>query len=152
MDVARRDRARGALAIQRRHRATSHSCLEPTAFGGDRDRAGWPAVVRNVARSRRRTAAAHAAAVVRGLVSRNAGTHPVNGESELNRLCAAAGIERVYHDQFGTRREVSGDTARAIAAVLGTSDVQPQPPPLLQPMTIRYEDESEISIALEMPA
>jgi len=38
----------------------------------------------------------------------------------LDELAAQAGIERVYVDQFGTRREVGAETIRAIATALGT--------------------------------
>ena len=38
---------------------------------------------------------------------------------ELEMLCARAGIERAYFDQFGDRHEASAETVRAIAAALG---------------------------------
>ena len=40
----------------------------------------------------------------------------------LDALCAKAGIERVYHDQFGDRHEVDPETVEAIARDLGVLD------------------------------
>jgi 4-alpha-glucanotransferase len=76
----------------------------------------------------------------------------MSDESDLDRLCAAAGIERVYHDQFGTRREVSAETARAVAAALDVSGAEALLPPLLEPAAIRLEGEAEIGLAVNTPA
>jgi (1->4)-alpha-D-glucan 1-alpha-D-glucosylmutase len=47
----------------------------------------------------------------------------------LDALCARAGIERAYFDQFGARHEASAETVRAIAAALG-ADARPAAEPL----------------------
>ena len=76
----------------------------------------------------------------------------MNEDAEIDRLCGAAGIERVYHDQFGTRREVSGDTARAVARILGVDPSAPSAPALLAPATIVHADEADTRIAVTVPA
>lgn len=44
---------------------------------------------------------------------------------DLEALCARAGIERAYFDQFGNRHEASAETVRAIAAALGLDGLGP---------------------------
>ena len=72
-------------------------------------------------------------------------------EADLDRLCAVAGIERVYHDQFGARHEVAANTIRAIAAALGLQEARADAPPLLEPATIRYENETELRLSIGVP-
>ncbi len=47
---------------------------------------------------------------------------------DLEALCARAGIERAYFDQFGDRHEASAETVRAIAAALGLDGPGPAEP------------------------
>ncbi|MGH7004295.1 MAG: 4-alpha-glucanotransferase, partial [Alphaproteobacteria bacterium] len=51
----------------------------------------------------------------------------------LDTLSAAAGIERVYVDQFGERREASAETIRALAAILGVSGADGTGPLIIAP-------------------
>jgi (1->4)-alpha-D-glucan 1-alpha-D-glucosylmutase len=55
----------------------------------------------------------------------------------LDALCARAGIERVYHDQFGARHEASAETVRAIAAALGNDAAPPASLATAQPLPAR---------------
>ena len=47
-------------------------------------------------------------------------------DAGLDALCARAGIERAYLDQFGARHEASAKTVRAMAAALGTDAAPPE--------------------------
>jgi 4-alpha-glucanotransferase len=78
----------------------------------------------------------------------------VTDAAELDRLCAAAGIERVYHDQFGARHEVPADTIFAISNALGLTGAQPRSgvaPSVLNPATIIFGDEAVPCVSLALP-
>ncbi len=71
----------------------------------------------------------------------------------LDRLCRAAGIERVYHDQFGTRHEVAPDTIRAIVEALHASAGDNETArAMLAPATFRYAEEAAHGVSLAVPA
>lgn len=75
----------------------------------------------------------------------------MSADSEIDRLSLAAGIERVYHDQFGTRHEVPADTVRAIAHILDVDASAPFAPALLEAATIVHADENETRIGVAVP-
>jgi (1->4)-alpha-D-glucan 1-alpha-D-glucosylmutase len=55
----------------------------------------------------------------------------------LDALCARAGIERAYLDQFGAPHEASAETVRAIAAALGNDTAPSAAPAAAQPLPAR---------------
>jgi 4-alpha-glucanotransferase len=77
----------------------------------------------------------------------------VSEAEDLDRICRAAGIERVYHDQFGTRHETAPETVRAICAALGVAEAHhPDEPDLLAPTTIVYADDAAPAVRMAVPA
>jgi len=79
----------------------------------------------------------------------------VTNEALLHQLCAAAGIERAYHDHFGARHEVASDTIFAIAQALGVTggrDGQTGDLAMLEPATVCLAGEAEVHVNVVLPA
>jgi len=78
----------------------------------------------------------------------------------IDELCAAAGIERVYRDQFGRLREVDEGTIRALASTIVAkldepdlaSHLEASMPAPLEPVTVASIESGPVTIAIVLPA